>query len=163
MESTRKLFFSFACSLATEWSTLNEGIGGKITIQFDAEYEINTIKVLQRVPFEAFWSELKIIFSDNTFSYVSRTCFIKLSINLPTLNLIKKMPGRLVFIRVPVPPYAAILSCDLRILLNRQKKQLQNKTLLTPGEVCPLKVELNSYFFNILEATILAVKLIGGG
>ena len=36
-----------------------------------------------------------------------------------------------------------------------------------PGKVAQvvwnLKVELNSYFFNILEATILAVKLIGGG
>ena len=32
----------------------------------------------------------------------------------------------------------------------------------TSAILCALKVELNSYFFNILEATILAVKLIGG-
>ncbi len=39
------------------------------------------------------------------------------------------------------------------------KKRLRLRAATRHGAV---KVELNSYFFNILEATILAVKLIGG-
>ncbi len=65
-----KFYLHSAFSIFTPWASYGQGVGAWITVTFDTTYEIVKLQLMQREVAELF-SQLKVLYSDNTVQYVS--------------------------------------------------------------------------------------------